>query len=95
MVELKKSWRALCRAADITNLRIHDLRHSYASQLVSSGSTLALVGALLGHANPSTTARYAHLHHDPMREATERVGAVIVNAGKPAKDATPFERRRR
>jgi integrase len=83
-VELKKDWAQLTKAAGITGLRIHDLRHSYASQLVSGGASLPLIGALLGHANPSTTARYAHLAHDPLREATERVGAVVVAAGKPA-----------
>jgi integrase len=83
-VELKKDWAQLTKAAGITGLRIHDLRHSYASQLVSGGASLPLIGALLGHASPSTTARYAHLAHDPLREATERVGAVVVAAGKPA-----------
>jgi integrase len=82
-IELKKDWRQLTKAAQISGLRIHDLRHSYASQLVSSGASLPLIGALLGHANPSTTARYAHLAHDPLREATERVGSVITAAGKP------------
>jgi integrase len=84
VVEIKKSWRHLCRAAAVSGLRIHDLRHSYASQLVSGGASLPLIGALLGHASPSTTARYAHLAHDPLREATERVGSAIVAAGKPA-----------
>jgi integrase len=84
IVEIKKSWRHLCRAAAVSGLRIHDLRHSYASQLVSGGASLPLIGALLGHASPSTTARYAHLAHDPQREATERVGAVVLAAGKPA-----------
>jgi integrase len=79
-----KAWRALMKAAGITGLRIHDLRHSYASHLASGGASLPLIGALLGHSNPSTTARYAHLFSDPLRAATEKVGAVIVAAGKPA-----------
>ena len=53
-----------------------------ASQLASGGASLPLIGALLGHASPATTQRYAHLHDDPMRAAVEKVGAVIVNAGK-------------
>jgi integrase len=93
-IELKKDWRQLTKAAQISELRIHDLRHSYASQLVSGGASLPLVGALLGHANPSTTARYAHLAHDPLRAATERVGAVITAAGRPAKEPTKLRRRR-
>jgi integrase len=84
-VELKKDWAALTRAASIEALRVHDLRHSYASQLVSGGASLPLIGALLGHSNPITTARYAHLFADPLRKATERVGAVIAAAGKPVK----------
>jgi hypothetical protein len=51
--------------------------------LASGGASLPLIGALLGHSQPATTARYAHLFDDPQRAAVERVGAVIVNAGKP------------
>jgi integrase len=93
VVDIHKSWRQLTKAAKIDGLRIHDLRHSYASQLVSGGASLPLIGALLGHANPSTTARYAHMFSDPLREATERVGAVVVAAGKPA-PAEPVEFKR-
>jgi integrase len=94
-VELKKDWAALCKAAGIEGLRIHDLRHSYASQLVSGGASLPLIGALLGHSNPVTTARYAHLFSDPLRVATEKVGAVIAAAGKPVKPALKLKRRGR
>jgi integrase len=93
-VELKKDWAALCKAAGIEGLRIHDLRHSYASQLVSGGASLPLIGALLGHSNPLTTSRYAHLFRDPLKEATERVGAVIEAAGKPAKPVLKLKRGR-
>jgi integrase len=95
LVEIKKGWAAACKAAGIEGLRIHDLRHSYASQLVSGGASLPLIGALLGHSNPTTTARYAHLFRDPLRAATEKVGAVITAAGKPAKPPTPIRRGRR
>ena len=81
-VDLKKPWQAICKAANITGLRVHDLRHSYASFLVSAGLSLPVIGALLGHTQPGTTARYAHLHDDPLRKATERVGAIIEGAGK-------------
>jgi len=92
---LKKNWAALCKAAGIEGLRIHDLRHSYASQLVSGGASLPLIGALLGHSNPITTSRYAHLFRDPLKEATERVGAVISAAGKPTKPVLKLRRGRR
>src|SRR5215207_2702353 len=71
-VEIKAAWRAICKAAHIRELRIHDLRHSYASQLVSAGFSLPTIGGLLGHSTPQTTHRYAHLQDDPLRQATER-----------------------
>jgi integrase len=95
VVEVKRAWRQLCKAAGISGLRIHDLRHSFASELVSSGASLPLIGALLGHSNPSTTARYSHLYADPLRVAAEHVGRVVVNAGKPApSDPMPIKRGR-
>ena len=93
VVELKRAWRRLTKAAGITGLRIHDLRHSFASQLVSGGASLPLVGALLGHSNPVTTARYAHLFTDPQRAAVEQVGAVIAAAEKPTKPLAKIQRR--
>jgi integrase len=81
-IGVAKNWREVCRAAGIKGLRVHDLRHSFASELVSSGASLPLIGALLGHSNPATTARYSHLYDDPQRAAVERVGAVISRAGK-------------
>jgi len=92
LVELKRSWRRIIKAAGIEDLHVHDLRHSYASQLVSGGASLPLIGALLGHSNPNTTARYAHLFHDPLRAATEKVGAVIAAAGKPVKPPIKLRR---
>jgi integrase len=58
--------------------RLHDLRHTYASILASEGLSLPIIGGLLGHTQPQTTARYAHLLDDPLRAATERVGAMIT-----------------
>jgi site-specific recombinase XerD len=55
----------------IEDYRVHDNRHTHASQLVSSGMSLAIVGRLLGHTNPMTTQRYAHLSDDPLRDAAE------------------------
>jgi integrase len=76
-IELKSNWRRVCQAAGITGLRIHDLRHSYASILASSGVGLHAIGALLGHTQPQTTHRYAHLFDDHLRQATERVGEMV------------------
>lgn len=93
--EIRQAWADLCRAADIRGLRLHDLRHSFASQAVSSGSSLEIIGALLGHSQPATTARYAHLFDEVTRRATERVGAVIASNGKPGAKAVPFRKARR
>jgi integrase len=79
--ELKKGWAALLKRAGIEGLRLHDLRHSFASQLVSSDASLPMVGALLGHSNVSTTQRYSHLFDDPLRKAVEQVGAVVIGNG--------------
>ena len=59
-------------------VRLHDLRHTYASVLVSSGLSLPVIGALLGHTQPSTTHRYAHLASEPLQEATNRVDALLT-----------------
>jgi integrase len=81
IVEVKKGWAGLIARARIKNLRLHDVRHSFASQLASSGASLALIGSLLGHSSPTTTSRYAHLFDDVQREAVERVGAIVGNGG--------------
>ncbi|MDT0576493.1 site-specific integrase [Croceicoccus sp. F390] len=70
LVEIKKAFLSICRDAQITGLRIHDLRHSYASALVSKGASLPIIGGLLGHTQVSTTARYSHLTDQAMRAAT-------------------------
>lgn len=58
--------------------RMHDLRHTYASILASHGLSLPIIGQLLGHTQAQTTQRYAHLMDDPLRAATERVGAAVT-----------------
>ncbi len=76
--EIKNFWAGVCKQAGIADCRIHDLRHTYASILASAGLSLPIIGALLGHTQPNTTARYSHLFDDPLREATARVGGVVV-----------------
>jgi integrase len=77
--DLKAFWRSVLATADISDYRIHDNRHTHASHLVSSGMSLAIVGRLLGHTNPSTTQRYAHLADDPLREASEIMGRKFTD----------------
>jgi integrase len=91
--DVKDAWAAACRTARIKGARLHDLRHTYASVLASAGLSLPVIGALLGHATPVTTARYAHLFDDPLRAATERASAIIT--GKPAAPVVPLPRGRR
>jgi integrase len=80
--DFKKTWAKVCKAAGIKGCRIHDIRHSFAALAVSDGLSLPMVGRLLGHSTPATTARYAHLHDDPLKEATERVGLLVLNGSK-------------
>jgi site-specific recombinase XerD len=82
--DIKKFWASVMRQAGIANYRRHDNRHTYASHLVSSGLSLEVVGRLLGHTNPSTTKRYAHLADDPLRVATGRFGSKIAGLQQPA-----------
>jgi integrase len=78
--EIRGFWANVCRKAELEDFRIHDLRHTYASILASAGLSLPVIGALLGHTQPGTTARYSHLFDDPLREATERVGSFVSAA---------------
>src|SRR5271157_1862867 len=78
--DLKKPWAAVSRAAGLEGVRIHDLRHSFASFGAGASLGLPIIGKLLGHSQPSTTARYAHLDADPMRRAADTTGAVITAA---------------
>ena len=68
--DIKKSWATITKQANLKDFRLHDLRHTYASHLVSNGLSLRIVGKLLGHTQATTTQRYAHLADEPLREAT-------------------------
>jgi integrase len=76
--EIHRQWAIIIADARIAGLRPHDLRHSFASELVSAGFSLPLIGQLLGHSRPDTTARYSHLYDEAQRVAVERVGARII-----------------
>jgi len=73
--------------------RLHDLRHTYASVLASAGQSLPIIGALLGHTQPATTARYAHLLDDPLRAATERASAIVT--GRPSAEIIDLDQARK
>jgi integrase len=78
--DLKRPWSLITRRAGLTGLRVHDLRHSYASVAAGAGLGLPIIGKLLGHTQPSTTARYAHLADHPLRLASEAVAVEIATA---------------
>jgi integrase len=78
LVNLQKPWRRIRNAAGLGDVRIHDLRHSFASVAVAGGMSLPMIGALLGHSQPQTTHRYAHLAADPLRTASEAVAGQIA-----------------
>jgi integrase len=89
--DIDDAWNALRKAAGIPDVRLHDCRHSFASILASQGLSLPVIGALLGHTTPTTTARYAHLLDDPLRRATEAASAVIT--GAPSAEIVPWGKR--
>jgi len=80
LVNLQKPWRRIRKAAGLDDLRLHDLRHSFASIGASGGMSLPMIGALLGHSQPQTTHRYAHLAADPLRAASETIAGQIAGA---------------
>ena len=78
--DIRKPFTKIMNAADIPNMRIHDLRHNFASLAVNSGESLYVVQKLLGHASPHTTQRYAHLQHTTLRNASEKIAETVRQA---------------
>jgi integrase len=95
LANISDFWRAVCREAGIGPCRLHDLRHSFASVGAASGDSLILLGKLLGHSQPQTTAKYSHLSDDPVRAAANRISGEIEArmAGRPAATVTKLNRR--
>ena len=80
LVNIEQPWRRIRRAAKLDDVRLHDLRHSFASVAASGGQSLVIIGKMLGHSQPATTARYAHLADDPVKAASDAVGRHIAAA---------------
>lgn len=78
--DLNRPWRAIRAHAGLEDVRIHDLRHSYASVAAAGGVPLAIIGKMLGHAQAATTQRYAHLADDPLKAAADKVAHRIAAA---------------
>jgi integrase len=80
-------WGRICRAAGITGVRPHDMRHSYVSAAAAGGESLVIVGAIVGHSAASMTERYAHLSDDPVHAAADRISTAISEAMSCSKTA--------
>ena len=77
MQDIRRFWRTLTTEAGLEDLRIHDLRHTFASLLASGGASLQMIGRLLGHTQTRTTLRYAHLSDQPLRAGVDAVAAMV------------------
>ena len=85
--DLHRPWRQVSKRAGLEGVRLHDLRHTFASIGAGSGLGLPIIGKLLGHHQVATTQRYAHLDSDPLKRATNAIGRSIAKAmgsGSPA-----------
>ncbi|MDX3966922.1 MAG: tyrosine-type recombinase/integrase [Bradyrhizobium sp.] len=98
LTDLQHPWRRIRAKAGLDHVRIHDLRHSYASGALALGEGLSMIGKLLGHTQVQTTARYAHLANDPVKTAAGRVSdaigaAMLGKEKKPKRTGTPKKRK--
>lgn len=75
--EIRRFWVAIQKEANLPEVRIHDLRHTFASLLVSGGASLEMIGKLLGHTQMQTTQRYAHLMDSPLRDGVNAVASIF------------------
>jgi integrase len=78
--DLNRPWRVVAKRAGLVGVRLHDLRHTHASIGAGAGLGLPIIGKLLGHAQATTTARYAHLDADPLRRPSEQIGGKLAAA---------------
>ena len=78
MSNVDQAWQSIRARAGLEDVRIHDLRHSYASRALALGESLPMIGKLLGHSQVETTARYAHLARDSVQEAADRIADSIA-----------------
>ena len=77
-IGLRRAFNRACEAAGLSSVRVHDLRHSFASFAVADGASLFLIGKLLGHASARTTERYAHLSGDPLQDGAAAIGRRLM-----------------
>jgi integrase len=82
LTDLQHPWRRIRERAGLSDVRIHDLRHTYASNALTAGLSLEMVGKLLGHTQFQTTMRYAHIADNPVREAASKVASGRTAQGR-------------
>ena len=80
--DLKRPWDRIRKRADLMDVRLHDLRHDFASIAVANGTSLEIIGRYLGHSSIQTTQRYAHLQDDPLHAMAEQIGQTIETSGR-------------
>ena len=93
ITDLQKPWRRIRARAGLEDVRIHDLRHSYASRALALGESLTMIGKLLGHTQVQTTARYAHLARDSIQNAAARITGSIGGNLAPDGQRAPHDAR--
>ncbi len=84
VTDLQACWARIRASAALEDVRIHDLRHSFASVGAASGDSMLIIGSLLGHSSPKTTARYTHLSDHPLKSAADRIAEEIARYLDPA-----------
>jgi len=89
LTDLQHPWQRIRKAADLEDVRIHDLRHTFASGGLAAGEGLPMIGKLLGHTQVQTTARYAHLAADPIKAAANKISERLAAALFTAISAAP------
>lgn len=104
LTDLQRPWRRIRTYANLNDVRLHDLRHTYASNAIAAGLPIEMIGKLLGHTQIQTTMRYAHLADDPVREAASAVASItsaamgsggvgrsVTAPSQPEPNVVPFE----
>jgi integrase len=96
LADLQRPWRRIRESAGLADVRIHDLRHTFASGGLLVGEGLSMIGKLLGHTQVQTTARYAHLASDPIKKAANKISDRLASAlfGKLTTSERPAEQER-
>lgn len=79
LTDMQKPWWRISKSADLPDVGIHDLRHTFASSGVALGQGLPIIGRLLGHSQPQTTARYAHLAAAPALKVADKISEKLAD----------------